>query len=89
MNQKKNAGTGKKRKKSKGQNDSNEKPSKLQQNSTHAHTDNVNKQKTIKNPVDQTLKTMKTYCVSPDIQGIQQMQANHIPQQNFQNFNSR
>ncbi|CAC5423897.1 unnamed protein product [Mytilus coruscus] len=89
MNSKKNAGTGKKRKKSRGQNDSNEKPSKLQQNSTHSQTENVNKQKTIKNPVDQTLKSMNTYCVSPNIQGMQQMQANHIPQQNFQNFNPR
>ncbi|CAC5416796.1 unnamed protein product [Mytilus coruscus] len=86
---KKNTGTGKKRKKSKGQNDSNEKPSKLQQNGAHSQTENVNKQKTIKNPVDQTLKTMNTYCVSPNIQGMQQMQANYIPQQNFQNFNPR
>ena len=78
MNSKKVGKNGQKRKKSKDQNDSVEKPSKKQSNSAHSQTENVNKQKEIQtcNTVNDQLYTMSrnTNCVSPNMQGLQQMQ---------------
>ncbi|CAC5407644.1 unnamed protein product [Mytilus coruscus] len=97
MNSKKNGKSGKKRKKSKGHNDSGEKPSKLTTNSAHArqkNTNNINEAKTVNKSKSEGKPTsvdklstkkmnMNIYCMSPNVQQMQ------IPQSSMQLFNQR